>query len=155
MIGAARPFNTAIRRTITLARYLWALPNTVIGLTFVPLALRGGSARIVDGALEVHGPMVAWVLRNITPLAGGAAAVTFGHVIAGQSPDHLEVTRVHEHIHVRQYERWGPLFIPAYLVAGACSWLRGSGGYWGNRFEREARAQERLIVPTLQHDIDG
>ena len=29
----------------------------------------------------------------------------------------LNETRAHERVHVRQYEHWGPLFIPAYLGA--------------------------------------
>lgn len=54
----------------------------------------------------------------------------------------LDVTRVHERVHVRQCECGGPLFIPAYLAASAWSWLRGTGSYQGNYFERQARIHE-------------
>jgi hypothetical protein len=42
-------------------------------------------------------------------------------------------------VHVRQYERWGPLFVPAYLVSSLVLWLRGRDPYWDNPFEVEAR----------------
>jgi hypothetical protein len=124
--------------TVSVFRYLWALPNTVVGLLFLPTTLQRGSAvRVVDGVLEIHGPLVATMLRHL-PISGGAAAITFGHVVLGRNQRALDVTRTHERIHVRQCERWGPAFIPAYLLAGAWAGLRGRGAYQGNYFEREA-----------------
>ena len=93
--------------------------------------------RVVDGVIEIHGPLVAAVLRRL-PIAGGAVAMTVGHVVVGRTRRALHLTRSHERVHVRQYERWGPAFIPAYLLAGAWGFLRGRGAYLGNRFEREA-----------------
>jgi tetratricopeptide (TPR) repeat protein len=46
--------------------------------------------------------------------------------------------REHERVHVRQYERWGPLFIPLYLAAAAIAWWKGLDPYRDNPFEREA-----------------
>jgi hypothetical protein len=136
--------NVGSRRggRFAVARYLWALPNTFIGMLLVAAALRGGGMRVVDGVLEVHGPVVALILRRGVPIAGGAAAITFGHVVAAQSRDMLDATRLHERVHVSQCECWGPLFIPAYLLAGAWSWLRGTGSYHGNYFERQARIHD-------------
>ncbi len=125
-----------------VARYLWALPNTSIGMLLAAAALRGGGMRVVGGVLEVHGPVVGLILRRGVPLAGGAAAITFGHVVAAHNPEMLDATRVHERVHVWQGECWGPLFIPAYLVASAWSGLRGTGSYHGNYFERQARIHE-------------
>ncbi len=89
--------------------YLWALPNTLLGLAFVPLALMtGGRARLVRGCVEVHGGLVTWFLRRGLPVLGPAAAMTLGHVILGRDRDCLDASRDHEHAHVRQYERWGP-----------------------------------------------
>jgi hypothetical protein len=87
--------------------------------------------------LEIHGPLLATMLRRL-PIRGGAAAITFGHVVLGRNQRALDLTRTHERIHVRQCERWGPAFIPAYLLAGAWAGLRGHGAYQGNYFEREA-----------------
>ena len=120
-------------------RYLWALPNTLLGLVLVPPTLLfGGRARIVEGVLEVHGPLLAALLRRVVPVPGGAAAMTLGHVVIGRDQHVLDFTRDHERVHVRQCERWGPAFIPAYLLAGAWAWVRGRGAYRGNYFEREA-----------------
>ena len=41
-------------------------------------------------------------------------------------------------MHVRQYERWGPLMGPAYLLASLVAWLRGRRPYRDNPFERQA-----------------
>ena len=116
------------------------MPNTLIGILFLPAALlKGGGIQIVDGVLEIHGPAIAAVLRSAVPIRGGAAAITFGHVILGCDRRTLCLVRRHERVHVRQCERWGPAFIPAYLLAGAYAWLQGTGAYDGNLFEREAR----------------
>ena len=62
----------------------------------------------------------------------------------------LSSTRSHERVHVRQYERWGPLFIPLYLSASAWALASGRDPYRDNRFEREAMDLEdgRDAVPT-------
>lgn len=122
-----------------MVRYIWALPNTLLGLTLVPfvLATKGG-VRLVDGVLEVHGWLPSLLLRRCVPLPGGASAITFGHVVIGRDEAALSAARRHERVHVEQYERWGPAFIPAYLLAGAWALMTGRGAYAGNYFEREA-----------------
>lgn len=134
------------RCIVVTARYLWAFcPGTLIGLLCVPLALVGGGrVRLVRGCLEVHGGLVKRILCRGVPLAGvyGAAAMTLGHVILGIDEHCLARSRNHEHVHVRQYERWGPLFLPAYFAASAIAWYRGQDAYFDNRFEREAYGQE-------------
>ncbi len=108
-------------------------------MAFVPSALgRHGGLALVDGVLEVHSPFIAWVLRHCTALPGGVSAVTLGHVVLGVDRHALRWTRAHERIHVRQYEAWGPLFIPAYLMASAWAFVTGAGAYRGNCFERDA-----------------
>jgi hypothetical protein len=125
-------------------RYLWASPNTLLGLLFVPLALVGhGRLAVVDGVLELHGGLIALLLRCCIPRRGGASAMTLGHVVIGRDGPALAVTRPHERVHVRQYELWGPAFIPAYLVAGVWGVLKGEGAYQGNYFERKAVQEAR------------
>jgi hypothetical protein len=119
-------------------RYFWASPASLLGLVIAVVASHRARIAIVDGVLEIHGPALAWGLRRLTPWSGGAAAITFGHVVLGRDWAALETSRVHERVHVRQYERWGPLFIPAYFVAAAWAWLRGRDAYYDNPFEREA-----------------
>jgi hypothetical protein len=123
---------------IRILRYLWAFPATAIGLPMVPIAwLSGGSVAVVRGALEIHGGLVGGLLRHL-PFMGAAAAMTLGHVILGQNLECLEHSRDHEHVHVRQYERWGPFMLPIYLTASLVLYLRGYDPYLDNPFEREA-----------------
>lgn len=122
------------RGLYTWARLIWALPNSAIGLTLglllIPL---GARLRVRGGALEIavrpQAPRRRWPF----------SAITLGHVILGSHPQELERLRAHERVHVRQCERWGPLFLPAYLLAGLWQWLRGRQAYWDNPFEVEAR----------------
>jgi hypothetical protein len=126
----------------TLA-YLWTLPTTAVGLlVFLLAAIRGRGTRyqIVDGVLEVHGGLVEWFLAHGTLLEYGASAMTLGHVVLGRDELALDLTRDHERVHVRQCERWGPLFLPAYGIASAVVFLRGGRAYLDNPFEREAYA---------------
>jgi hypothetical protein len=90
---------------------------------------RGASVRVVEGAIEVAGPV---------PALPGVGCITFGHVIIGRSAECLGDWRAHEHVHVRQYERWGFLFFPLYAGSSAWAWLRGRDPYRDNVFEREA-----------------
>jgi hypothetical protein len=127
------------RLLFRLVRYAWALPNTLVGLLFVPTAmLPRGRVQIVDGVLEAHGPLISAMLRHCVPIPGGAAAITFGHVVLARDSWSLNTTRVHERAHVRQCEIWGPVFIPAYVIAGLCALMNGTGAYTGNYFERQA-----------------
>ena len=124
--------------------YLWALPTTAVGLLMLVLgAIAGGGKvrhRVVDGVLEIHGGFVTWFLSHATLLPGGASAMTLGHVVLGRTEHLLDLTRAHERVHVRQCERWGPLFLPAYGLASLAVWIRGGHPYRDNPFEREAYA---------------
>jgi hypothetical protein len=118
-------------------RYLWASPTTLVGLVVVVALVRRGRAAVVDGVIEAHSPTLGRALARLTPLAGGAAAITLGHVVIGRNARALEMTRAHERAHVRQYEVWGPFFVPAYLLAGLYELLRGRHPYLDNYFERD------------------
>lgn len=135
--GAARLCDH--QNAVKTLRILWALPTTVVGLVIATLAVRGGRVRIVDGAIEASGPLIRWVLTACVPIRG-AAAMTLGHVVIGCDEAALESSRAHERVHVRQYELWGPLFVPAYLAASAYAFLRGGHYYHDNAFERQACA---------------
>lgn len=122
-----------------IVRTLWTLPTTAVGLLLGGLGtLAGARWRFVEGVLECHGGGVAWGLEHLTVLDGGALAITFGDVILGRNPAALDLTRAHERVHVRQAHRWGPLFLPAYLLASVVLWIRGRDAYRENPFEREA-----------------
>ncbi len=101
------------------------------------MLITGARTRPQQGVLEVawrHGPMLArWPF----------VAITFGHVVLGRSHAELARLRAHEHAHVRQYERWGALFLLLYPASSLWQWARGRRPYMDNVFEVDARACER------------
>ena len=112
--------------------YLWAAPNTLIGL-LAALTVRARPARWRGVLLleNARGGLARLLARR------GFAAITLGHVIITNRPvsDRL---LAHELAHVAQHERWGPLFYPAYLLTS----LRG---YARNPFELAARRMADVI----------
>ena len=125
------------------AGYLWALPNSLLGLAAGLLMLAaGGRARVIEGALEFGGGAIGRALIDRQP-PFRFRAMTLGHVIVGASAEDLDAARPHEQVHVRQYERWGPFFLPAYLLSCAWQLACGRSGYRDNYFERQARAHDR------------
>jgi len=117
---------------------LWAAPWTLLGLLIGAVALlSGGRVQRTGRVLEFWGGFVSTYLR-VFPLISGAMAVTFGHTVLARNQRALEECRKHELVHVRQYERWGPLFVPAYLLCWLVLWLRGKNPYLDNPFERQA-----------------
>ena len=129
--------TTLIRRTWQLFLYVWALPGTLIGLILVLMsAATNGTVTVRGGVIEAHGgKLIRYMLRkNRIPFI----AITFGHTVVAVNQTALDITRVHERIHVEQYERWGPFFIPLYLSCSLIALMRGKNPYRDNMFEREA-----------------
>lgn len=125
MLGLPASRSAAWR--LALLPRLWAAPASLLGL-MLGLAL-GGRVRRVGPALEI-------ATRWGRPLP--FAAITLGHVIVGTSRGELERLRAHEHVHLRQFERWGALLLLAYPLASLWAWVRGGRPYRDNAFERAA-----------------
>ena len=107
--------------------FVWTSPNTLIGLvlglgTFQRPRLAHG-AIIFDRAPR---GLTALMLR------ANRVAMTVGFVILSAQPVTGPLL-AHEQHHIRQYEVWGPLFIPVYLVLAI--------GYGYRRHPMEIRAQ--------------
>jgi hypothetical protein len=118
-----------------LVGYLWALPVTLVGLALALLAsVSGGSVRCRGCVVEVWGGLIGRLLRGGRLFQGGAA-MTLGHVILARDADCLACSRAHELAHVRQFEWWGPLLLPAYWLVGAWLWCRGYHPYLDHPFE--------------------
>lgn len=123
---------------LMIAGMIWSLPTTLLGLTVGGLGLlTRGRCRRSGRVLEFHGGFVTWSLSKmpIRPMA-----MTLGHVIIGVDENALEICRDHEMVHVAQCERWGPFFLPAYLLSSAVIWVRRGDAYRDNPFERQAYA---------------
>lgn len=132
-------------RLMRLLRYVWAFPNTLIGLLFslVVIAL-GARTRILNGVMEVGGGS----LEKWLPPSFPFAAITLGHVVIGINQNMLAHCRAHERVHVLQYERWGILFIPLYLASSLWQLLHGRHPYRHNHFEQEACALAARCPPV-------
>ena len=95
---------------------IWASPYTVVGLLIGAVGLcTGGRARIRGKVIEFYGGGVKWLIARL-PSGQFTIAMTLGHTILGQTDAALDISRAHELVHVRQYERWGPFMGPAYLT---------------------------------------
>jgi hypothetical protein len=130
-----------------VAAWLWASPNTLMGwvLGLVVLGF-GGRVQFVSGVAEFHGGALSRLVTS-PPWRMRFSAITLGHVILGVSAEALARLRAHEHVHVRQYERWGPFFLPAYVLSSAWQLANGRSMYLGNHFERQAFAQDAENAP--------
>jgi hypothetical protein len=111
-------------------RLLWAAPGSLVGLVLAPFFRRRFIRR---GVLLCEG--ATWPRK----LGWRYRAITLGHVVLAvdELDDH---TFRHELVHVRQYEHWGPLYMPAYVLASVIALVRGGHLYRDNRFEAAARA---------------
>ena len=112
-----------------VTRRAWAGPWSLLGLVLSPFFRR---RYLVRGVMLCEG--ADWPRR----LGWRYRAITFGHVVLAVDELDPETFR-HELVHVRQYERWGPMFIPAYLIASVTAGLRGGHPYRDNPFEISAR----------------
>lgn len=122
-----------------LLGYLWAFPVTAVGLLLAVVAVvSGGSAHLRAGVVEVSDGLVGWLLRGNRIWRGGAA-MALGHVILARDADCLEQSRPHELLHVRQFERWGPLLVPVYWLVCAWLWSRGCHPYLDHPLEPPPR----------------
>jgi hypothetical protein len=136
----------ALKLALRLLAYAWAAPYSAVGFLVGLLALLfGARMHVHQGALEFGGGRIGALLARL-PGRFRFCAITFGHVILGVDHTALAAARAHEQVHVRQYERWGPLFIPAYLLSSLAQWVCGRSPYLDNHFEREAYAKAGTAV---------
>ena len=59
--------------------------------------------------LEFWGGCLPTIL-HFFPFYSGSPVATFGQVVLGRSSRYLNACRMHQLVHVLQYERWGLLF---------------------------------------------
>lgn len=127
-----------------IVSYAWASPNSLLGLIAGTVMLCfGARVRGVQGCAEFSGGLLGSLVTS-PAIACPYRAVTLGHVILGTDENALGNAHEHEQVHVRQYELWGPFFLPAYLTSSIWQLLCGRRCYRDNYFERQAFAS----VPT-------
>ncbi|MCU0877557.1 MAG: hypothetical protein MUF06_07225 [Pirellulaceae bacterium] len=123
---------------LQILAYLWASPYTLLGLALGGVGLcTGGRVRVRGRVLEFYGGGIKRLIHRL-PDGQFVLAFTLGHTVFGPSDAALDISRDHELVHVRQFEIWGPLMGPAYLLCSLYMWLTGRRAYRDNPFEREA-----------------
>ncbi len=133
-----------MRPALQLLGYLWASPYTLLGLLLGAVGLcTGGRAQRRGRVVEFYGGMPKWIIDRL-PVGENIVALTLGHTILGQTAADLDLCRAHEMVHVRQFERWGPVMGPAYLLASLWQWIDGGDPYRDNPFERQAFDEEDI-----------
>jgi len=133
-----------IHSVLRILLYLWVGPNSLLGIFVGCVALfSGGGVQIRQSCLEFYGGWLGKLLDRIPPQR--ILAMTLGHTILGVDRGALDRCRNHEQIHVKQYERWGIFFIPAYLGFSLALWLKGRDYYLENPFEVEAYTKAKEV----------
>ncbi len=133
-----------LKYIMNLLKIVWAGPWSLLGLCIgLGTCVTGGKGQRIGNVVEFHGGLAKWLLQ-MTPV--DAIAITIGHVVLGRTEAALDISRTHERVHVRQYERWGMFFVPAYFLLSGYVWLQGKEAYRDNPFEVEAYA-----IDTQKH----
>jgi hypothetical protein len=135
--------------------HLWPAPITAVGLGVAGLVrLCGGRCERQGIAFEACGGIAPRLLWLMNPW-GGIEAITFGHVVIARDRLTASRLRTHEHVHVRQYERWGIVFPIAYLAASVIAIARGGSAYRDNVFEVEAFRVADDSLPAQNTSIES
>lgn len=133
-----------IKTLVLCIRYCGAFPVSCIGIVLLPfVVLSGGAVAIAAGVIEAEGAIASFLLSRLH-----IDAIAIGHVVFGRNRDSLIRCRNHDRVHVRQCERWGPLFPVLYLLSSAAALVHGLHPYRDNRFEQEAFHVSGLMETT-------
>jgi hypothetical protein len=128
-------------------RQAWrVLPGDLMGVAVMRGCGIHAPSRVVEGGdvsvvLVEHPNVGRWFELHLIPVV----AQTFGRYVFARSPipDH---TLEHEIEHIRQWGRFGPLYLPLYAGSSALELLRGRRPYWDNRFEAAARRRAETVM---------
>jgi hypothetical protein len=129
----------------TALREAWrTLPGDALGMAVMRGCGVEAPTRIVQSgdvtAVIVEDPRVErWFRAQLMPVQ----AQTLGRYIVACGPVPPDIL-AHEVEHIRQWSRFGPLYLPAYFGSSAAAWLRGRRPYWDNAFEAAARSRAEV-----------
>ena len=121
--------------------YFWAAPNTILGFAaaLASFAIPNRYGNILT--CRSKRGFADWFLRR-----RGYCAITLGHLVLMTDQAQPDIL-CHEMVHVRQEERWGPLYLPMYLLSMLVMRARGKDPYWDNPFEVEAQRFDSPSTP--------
>lgn len=128
-------------------RALWrALPGDLLGLMVmrgcgIPAPTRAVEAGDVTAVLVEDPRVERWFRAHLIPVT----AQTLGRYVFARESIPMDIL-AHECEHIRQWERFGPFYLPLYFGSSAIAFLRGRRTYWDNDFEAAARASAERTV---------
>jgi hypothetical protein len=136
-LSITQPLRAFLRRP---SRYLWrSLPGDMLGravMVFCGISVPTRLYRSGDvTAIVIEDPRTErWLRANTIPLA----AQTVGRYVFARErlSDHI---LEHECEHIRQWQRYGPFYLPLYFGLSAAGSLRRRRVHWDNRLEAAAR----------------
>jgi hypothetical protein len=117
---------------------IWNSPNTLVGLSV--------KAFFGNNNFEKHGDM-HFVAKPGSRFDKqfekmGKTAITLGEIILYKSDAFTRRTIEHEIVHVDQYRKYGPFFLPAYGISSIISRIKHGSWYRENEFEKKARKED-------------
>jgi hypothetical protein len=140
-LALTRPLRDLLGGQGRVSRAWRFLPGDLLGRLVMLGCGIPGPTRVHDEsdvkAVLVEDPRVGlWFRAHLIPVQ----AQTLGRYVFSRGPI-SDATLAHECEHIRQWERFGPLFLPLYFGSSAAAMLRGRRPYWDNRFEVAARTR--------------
>jgi hypothetical protein len=125
-------------------RWTWrTLPGDVMGwLVMRSSGVERPTRVLVVGDVTAHLVEDRKIGRYLNTGFISIHAQTLGRYVFCREPIDDRTLR-HEAEHVRQWRRFGPLFLPLYIAASVACGLRGREIYADNWFEVEARRREQ------------
>ena len=139
---AARVIDVWLRLARSLRGAWRACPGDLMALLVMracdirepgrPVQVGGTSAVLVEDPRAAYYLDHQWIPVH---------AQTLGRYIFARGELSAQIVE-HELEHVRQWQRFGPLFLPTYVASSSWALLRRRNPYRANRFEVAARARE-------------
>ena len=125
-----------------------SLPGDLLGLMVmfgcgIPAPTREHVAGDVAAVLVEDPRVERWFRAQLIPVR----AQTLGRYVFARESVPADML-VHECEHIRQWERFGPLYLPLYFGSSGIALLRGRRPYWDNHFEAAARASADRMVSS-------
>jgi len=115
-------------------QYLWTLPMNLAAWLLV---------RLAKCSQDVCGdwipPVGGWLDRLMHKYDKTAFTPAQAYIVFRSDTERTVELYRHEFVHAEQHCKYGPFFLPAYFWYSLVSRVRGTGWYWGNKLEIEAR----------------
>ena len=119
---------------------VWTSINTALGLLYGTLGATAAWITGADFSISLGNNAVQFHNNPVNP--SNIAGITFGNTIHYSPNVVLDCAlETHERTHTYQYQWYGPLFIPVYVIISVFT------GYSDHPFEQQAEAAEAYCPP--------